>query len=385
MSFGSTIKRLRKERNLTQDQLANLLNVTPQAISRWENNAAMPDISLLVPIANIFHVSTDMLLEVNVQKNEEHVKDLVSNLLLNEEPYGTTLDEKIDLYREKVRCFPESTELKEALIFLLNLLEMREGAFPDLVIYREMAELTEDIIKAGGGKDGISRHQSQLVYYMKKLNNTQRAEHIAADSTKMEACSEMLLPSTLIGREQLDARKDLIFKCTDAIINTVYEIYEENSDVLTDEEWISLASVENVVETVYGKSFSDHFVLVRHLYRGVQGALKRGKIDDAISRLQIIVDKLKLHETESAQISPLIREEQLKLLYIGQLAIFSVYQDAMWLLERILKDFMYEGAPEFKKEYPQFNAICKELDRMMDSKNTQMEKDAKKALGLAES
>ena len=385
MSFGSTIKRLRKERNLTQDQLANLLNVTPQAISRWENNAAMPDISLLVPIANIFHVSTDMLLEVNVQKNEEHVKDLVSNLLLNEEPYGTTLDEKIDLYREKVRCFPESTELKEALIFLLNLLEMREGAFPDLVIYREIAELTEDIIKAGGGKDGISRHQSQLVYYMKKLNNTQRAEHIAADSTKMEACSEMLLPSTLIGREQLDARKDLIFKCTDAIINTVYEIYEENSDVLTDEEWISLASVENVVETVYGKSFSDHFVLVRHLYRGVQGALKRGKIDDAISRLQIIVDKLKLHETESAQISPLIREEQLKLLYIGQLAIFSVYQDAMWLLERILKDFMYEGAPEFKKEYPQFNAICKELDRMMDSKNTQMEKDAKKALGLAES
>ena len=59
MSFGSTIKRLRKEKGYTQDQLANLLCVTPQAISRWENNSAMPDISLLIPIANVFSVSTD--------------------------------------------------------------------------------------------------------------------------------------------------------------------------------------------------------------------------------------------------------------------------------------------------------------------------------------
>jgi transcriptional regulator with XRE-family HTH domain len=50
MSFGSTIKRFRKEKGYTQDQLANLLSVTPQAISRWENNSAMPDISLLIPI-----------------------------------------------------------------------------------------------------------------------------------------------------------------------------------------------------------------------------------------------------------------------------------------------------------------------------------------------
>lgn len=75
MSFGSTIKQLRKEKGYTQDQLANLLNVTPQAISRWENNSTMPDISLLIPIANVFSVSIDTLLGVDVEKNAQHIKD----------------------------------------------------------------------------------------------------------------------------------------------------------------------------------------------------------------------------------------------------------------------------------------------------------------------
>lgn len=380
MSFGSTIKQLRKERNMTQDHLANLLCVTPQAISRWENNVAMPDISLLIPLANIFCVSTDTLLEVNVQKNEEHIKEFVLNAPFFNETYGNTLTDKLDLYREKVRQFPESAELKESLIIILTMLETREGAFPDPAIHREMAMLTEDIIEAGGGSMGISHHQSQLVHFLKKLNNAERAEKVTSDSVKMEACREMLLPSSLTGREQIDARRDLIFKCTDAIINTVYDLYAENAADLTEEEWNSLASVENVVATVYGQNFNDHFVLVRGLYKGVQGALKRGKIEEAVQRLQVIVERLKLQEAESAHINPLILEEQVDRLYLSHLTIFSISMEAMWLVENITKDFSYEGAPAFKKEYPQFDEVCKELSRMMDSDGGQMEKDANNIL-----
>ena len=62
MSFGSILKELRKESNMTQEQLAQKLSISPQAVSRWETNFAMPDISLIVPIAKIFDVSTDLLL-----------------------------------------------------------------------------------------------------------------------------------------------------------------------------------------------------------------------------------------------------------------------------------------------------------------------------------
>ncbi|MBR3842966.1 MAG: helix-turn-helix transcriptional regulator [Christensenellaceae bacterium] len=82
MSFGVTIKKLRQQANLTQEQLANLLSISPQAISRWENGAAMPDISLLVPLANLFHVSTDHLLGIEEETEEDVIRDLIDKAAL---------------------------------------------------------------------------------------------------------------------------------------------------------------------------------------------------------------------------------------------------------------------------------------------------------------
>lgn len=62
MSFGDKIKTLRRKSNYTQEKLAELLSISPQAVSRWETDVTMPDISLLPPIANLFGVSTDYLL-----------------------------------------------------------------------------------------------------------------------------------------------------------------------------------------------------------------------------------------------------------------------------------------------------------------------------------
>ncbi len=55
---------------MTQEQLAELLNISPQAVSRWENNAAMPDISLLPPLANLFDVTTDYLLGMDTWQKD---------------------------------------------------------------------------------------------------------------------------------------------------------------------------------------------------------------------------------------------------------------------------------------------------------------------------
>ena len=62
MGLSERIKSLRKSKNWTQIELAEKLNVTDKAVSKWENNEANPDILLLPDISKLFNVSIDFLL-----------------------------------------------------------------------------------------------------------------------------------------------------------------------------------------------------------------------------------------------------------------------------------------------------------------------------------
>lgn len=73
--FGGNIKRLRKERDLTQEGLADLLGVSFQAVSKWERGERYPDISLLPVIADFFNTTVDDLLGVDKAKKEQKIKE----------------------------------------------------------------------------------------------------------------------------------------------------------------------------------------------------------------------------------------------------------------------------------------------------------------------
>lgn len=62
MNFGKTIQELRKQKNITQEELAAQLGVTAAAVSKWENNYTLPDILMLCALADFFGVTTDKLL-----------------------------------------------------------------------------------------------------------------------------------------------------------------------------------------------------------------------------------------------------------------------------------------------------------------------------------
>ena len=65
INIGETIKSMRKDKNITQEMLANFLGVTNQSISKWERNETYPDITMLPAIASFFGTSVDNLLVIN--------------------------------------------------------------------------------------------------------------------------------------------------------------------------------------------------------------------------------------------------------------------------------------------------------------------------------
>jgi transcriptional regulator with XRE-family HTH domain len=70
MGFGNKIADARKAKNMTQEQLAELMSVTRQSISRWESDQSYPDMDKIVFLAKILGVSCDYLLKDNCDKTE---------------------------------------------------------------------------------------------------------------------------------------------------------------------------------------------------------------------------------------------------------------------------------------------------------------------------
>lgn len=62
MQIGEVIRKYRKSRNMTQEEVANRLGVTAPAVNKWENGNSFPDIMLLAPIARLLDITLDTLL-----------------------------------------------------------------------------------------------------------------------------------------------------------------------------------------------------------------------------------------------------------------------------------------------------------------------------------
>jgi len=118
LSIGRRIKALRKEKGLTQEQLAELFGVSFQAVSKWETGAAYPDIEMLPGIARFFGVTTDDLLGVDVSRTDEMVRGIHDEAarLFHARDYASALP----LLRKAAAQFPMSEELQYCLSWALR-------------------------------------------------------------------------------------------------------------------------------------------------------------------------------------------------------------------------------------------------------------------------
>lgn len=83
-TFGQRLSRIRKEKGFTQNEIADKVGVTSQAVSKWENDLASPDIDILLKLSEIFDISVDELLGKETKKT-----------VLNDKPSKKDIDKMI--------------------------------------------------------------------------------------------------------------------------------------------------------------------------------------------------------------------------------------------------------------------------------------------------
>lgn len=106
--LGRKIRELRRSKDLTQEQLADYLNISYQSVSKWETGTTLPDLSYIIPLSRLFKISTDELLGYEQSKED---------LLKNEysDAYEVTwrdgnLEKRLEICLEAVRNYPGDME-----------------------------------------------------------------------------------------------------------------------------------------------------------------------------------------------------------------------------------------------------------------------------------
>ena len=109
MQIGTTIRRHRLEKNLTQEEVARRLGVTAPAVNKWEKGNSMPDITLLSPIARLFGITLDSLLSHTDSLSDEDANRLVLEVheKLNAEPFESVFA----WAKEQLQIYPNSAYL----------------------------------------------------------------------------------------------------------------------------------------------------------------------------------------------------------------------------------------------------------------------------------
>ena len=172
MDLGKKIKENRLRCNLTQEHLAEQLNVTAQAVSKWESNSSMPDITLLPELSSIFGITIDDLFDASEETHLRRIENMLERetmLSRNDFDYAVTqLKEGLHNPSIKGRC----------LTLLADLHLHRASGYADLAAeYAKQALETEPskkdnhciLNKAGHGvlQDWCVTNHTQLIEYYK--------------------------------------------------------------------------------------------------------------------------------------------------------------------------------------------------------------------------
>lgn len=121
MSFGENLKNIRKQRNMTQEELAEMLGVSRQAISKWESNHGYPEMEKLIVMSKNLNISIDYLLNETSVMEEEGITEETSVVYASTGKIAiTTYDKSTVVVCHSVKSSPILWPGKDEPKFILN-------------------------------------------------------------------------------------------------------------------------------------------------------------------------------------------------------------------------------------------------------------------------
>ncbi len=221
MNIGNKIRELRKQRGITQEQLAESIGISFQAVSKWENNIALPDITLAPILASFFGVSMDELFDFSLKEIECAVKNITDEAYKHRE---NNPSESRRILEEGLKKYPENDILLNNLLYIMNYSEN-----PDETI-TIASRLVEKTNRSNVKYDALRF----LAYAYKVKGDFENAKAAIEQIPEMHFTKLTEIAYLLSGKAKFEAaekQKLISFENLLQMMWKIAEYYEENGEV----------------------------------------------------------------------------------------------------------------------------------------------------------
>lgn len=339
-TMGQIIRRLRKERNLTQEELAEVLNISSPAVSKWESDTSMPDISQVVPLANVFGVSTDVLFGVEGTNADSEAWKIIKNAQsLLTKPLDTSgMRKKYAALQDGLRMYPnntillmESLETGIALAYPANDIYDSENGRN---IYHECIRQANIVISYSKNTTDVLRaHMIMVLLHAAYGNNEQAMLHAEKFPWRADMTIHMMYAYCAHWQKDYEIEAanweyDMMYHM-EATLNTLVNLSSAYSNLGKFDDAITvLEGALKLIHVVFEQEAVDPPVHYREsgdiYFLLAEVCLKKGDRDGAISYLEKMaeydIDECAKFTDDTKVTTPLLRDVKHKFykLYLGR-------------------------------------------------------------------
>ena len=229
-TIGEKIKEYRKKAGMTQEQIASRLDVTFQTVSKWETGTSCPDLSLIVPIARLFGISTDELFGVNDWEPDQRYTEL-------KEEYDRTYRTNDFAARQKI-CETAVAEYPGDMEWLSNLawvVSNRSFEYEDnekyaaeqekaIKLFDAVIKNCKDELLRGSAIDGIT----QLLGWRGRKDEAKRYAEMLPE--RVVRSRDSVMENCLEGEELVRFKQKALWNSLEGILNKLSLLWCDSND-----------------------------------------------------------------------------------------------------------------------------------------------------------
>ena len=278
LTLGTKIRALRRRDGRTQDNLAEVLGVTAQAVSRWESGGSYPDMEMIPAIANYFHISIDELFGYHDER-EEKIKAILDTATKILAKQGFTMyqgslsedvEECVNMLRAASEEFPNEPRILLKLAQALHMWGWNKygakghtsnssGIIEDDIDYnsqniywQEAIRVYEKLLKCNPSSEDREIAIRQITPLYCRMGEYEKAKALANNQNALVISKEVLLPLATIGEEKARYQGERIMALLSNLSFAISEAVATRPAVSSSEYGRQiLLSVINVYETIF--------------------------------------------------------------------------------------------------------------------------------------